>query len=386
MSASRITLQGDVPPYQTLSLETQARFLALPQFGKVMAEYVWVGGGGELRCKTMTLDAPADPKVLPKPESLRIWNFDGSSTGQAPGDDSEVLLKPCAVYRDPFRADDIGNIIVLCDCYKPDPDGPQGLGEAIPSNTRVAAAAIMDKCAAEIPWFGIEQEYTLFEPDGVTPYGWPKGGEPGPQGPYYCSAGTETAFGRPIVEAHYKCCMYAGLEISGVNGEVMPGQWEYQIGPCIGIASGDQLLMSRYLLNRVCEQFGVIVTYDPKPIPGDWNGAGCHTNVSTQKMRDAGGYAVIEKAMERLGAPGKQEEHIAAYGEGNMRRLTGAHETASYKEFTWGVANRGCSVRIPRMTQKDNCGYFEDRRPSSNMDPYIVTSKIMETAVLPDIE
>ena len=168
----------------------------------------------------------------------------------------------------------------------------------------------------------------------------------------------------------------------------MPGQWEYQVGPCTGIASGDQLLASRYLLIRVCEQYGVVVSFDPKPIPGDWNGAGCHTNVSTKAMRAEGGYDAILKAMERLGAPGKQEEHIAAYdpsgGLDNQRRLTGAHETASYKEFSWGVANRGCSVRIPRMTEKEKKGYFEDRRPASNMDPYIVTGKIMETTVLPD--
>ena len=232
------------------------------------------------------------------------------------------------------------------------------------------------------------QEYTLFEPDGVTPFGWPKGGEPGPQGPYYCSAGTENAFGRPLVEAHYKACMYAGINISGINGEVMPGQWEYQVGPCTGMDSPDQLIISRYLLIRVCEQFGVIVSFDPKPIPGDWNGAGCHTNVSTTDTRAEGGFRVIKKYMERLGAPGKQDEHIKAYdvsgGEDNKRRLTGAHETAPITKFSWGVANRGCSVRIPRMTEKENCGYFEDRRPASNMDPYAVTGKIMETCVLPD--
>jgi len=211
---------------------------------------------------------------------------------------------------------------------------------------------------------------------------------PKPQGPYYCSIGTENAFGRAVCEAHYKACLYAGINISGINGEVMPGQWEYQVGPCVGIASGDQLLVSRYLLIRVCEQYGVVVSFDPKPIEGDWNGAGCHTNVSTKKMRAEGGYEVIKKAMERLGAPGKQEEHIQAYdpsgGLDNQRRLTGAHETASYMEFSWGVANRGCSVRIPRMTEKEKKGYFEDRRPASNMDPYIVTGKIMETTVLPD--
>jgi len=375
-----------MPPYTKCDLSIQARFAELPQGGKIMAEYIWVGGNGELRCKTRTLEAK-DAKAAPA--DLPIWNFDGSSTEQAPGDDSEVLLKPCAVYKDPFRPGS-DNILVLCDCYKPDPDGPRGLGEPIPTNTRYACEKIMTKIKAAEPWFGIEQEYTLFEPDKKTPYGWPKNGEPGPQGPYYCSIGTENAFGRAVCEAHYKACLYAGINISGINGEVMPGQWEYQVGPCTGIESPDQLLASRYLLIRVCEQYGVVVSFDPKPIPGDWNGAGCHTNVSTKEMRAEGGYEAIKKAMERLGAPGKQEEHIQAYdpsgGLDNQRRLTGAHETASYKEFSWGVANRGCSVRIPRMTEKEKKGYFEDRRPASNMDPYIVTGKIMETTVLPDFQ
>lgn len=374
-----------LPPFTKMSLDTQSKFLALEsKGGAVQAEYVWIGGNGELRCKTKTLEKGKPASV----DDLPVWNFDGSSTDQAPGDDSEVLLKPCAIFPDPFRPTG-DNILVLADCYKPDPNGPKGLGEAIPTNTRNAAAAIFEKVAAHEPWFGIEQEYTIFEPDCKTPYGWPIDGMPRkPQGPYYCSVGTENAFGRVLAEIHYKCCLYAGIAISGINGEVMPGQWEYQVGPCEGIASGDQLTISRYLLLRCAEQLGVVVSFDPKPIPGDWNGAGCHTNVSTKSMREPGGYEVIKKAMERLGAPGKQEEHIAAYdpsgGLDNQRRLTGAHETASYKQFSWGVANRGCSIRIPRMTEKEGCGYFEDRRPASNMDPYVVTSKIMETTVLPD--
>jgi len=365
-----------------LSLDVQARFLALDQGDKVQAEYVWIGGNNELRCKTKTLDSP-----FSGPDELPVWNFDGSSTEQAPGNDSEVLLVPRAIYRDPFRAGPSGkskNILVLCDCYKPDANAPKGVGPPIPTNTRVACDSIMEKVKEHVPWFGIEQEYTLFEPDGVTPYGWPKGGEPDrPQGPYYCSIGIENAYGRPVVEAHYRACMYAGINISGINGEVMPGQWEYQVGPCTGIESGDQLIMSRYLLIRVCEQFGIRVSFDPKPIPGDWNGAGCHTNVSTKEMRETNGYDKIMDAMEKLGAPGKQEEHIKAYdvsgGEDNKRRLTGAHETAPITKFSYGVANRGCSVRIPRMTEKEKKGYFEDRRPGSNMDPYVVTGKIMET-------
>lgn len=335
-----------------------------------------------------------------KPADLPVWNYDGSSTNQAPGSDSEVLLKPVAVYDDPFRGRP--HVVVLCENYLPDPNGPRGLGAPLPNkpgvygNTRAAAEKIMKKCASQHPWFGIEQEYTLFERSHPgtafrgtslqreTPYGWPKApGRPKPQGPYYCSIGAENAFGRRVAEAHYKCCLAAGIKISGINGEVMPGQWEYQVGPCDGIEAGDQLWMSRYFLVRVCEEFGIVVTFDPKPIAGDWNGAGCHTNVSTDATRRAGGYAAIEKYMERLGAPGKQQEHIQAYdptgGEDNKRRLTGKHETASIHQFKWGVADRGASVRIPRMTEKDKRGYFEDRRPASNMDPYSVTAKIMET-------
>jgi len=335
---------------------------------EIRAEYVWIGGtGNDLRCKTKTiLKKPKDVSGYP------IWNFDGSSTGQAPGDDSEVMLRPCAVYPDPFRGGE--NVIVMCDCLKPDMT-------PIDNNTRVKCNETMEKVKDQKPWFGIEQEYTLFEKDGVTPYGWPKGGYPGPQGPYYCGAGAHSAFGRYIADAHYHCCLYAGIQISGINAEVMPGQWEYQVGPCVGINSGDQLWMSRYLMLRVCEAFGLIVSFDPKPIAGDWNGAGCHTNVSTEAMRKKGtGYAVILAAMEKMRE--KHEQHIAAYGEGNERRLTGAHETASIDQFSFGVANRGCSIRIPRDTEREKGGYFEDRRPSSNMDPYVVTGMIMDTCCL----
>jgi len=343
----------------------------LDQRGKVLAEYVWLGGshttgGFDIRQKTKTLDAkPGDVSELP------VWNFDGSSTGQAPGDDSEVLLRPVAIFDDPFRGGD--NILVLCECLTPKM-------EALPTNTREGAKALFDQKLDEKPWFGIEQEYTLFEKDGRTPLGWPSGGFPGPQGPYYCGAGTDSAFGRSIMEAHYEACLYAGIKIAGTNAEVMPGQWEYQIGPCEGIESGDHLWMSRYLMIRVCEAQQVNVQFDPKPIPGDWNGAGCHTNYSTEAMRNDGGFDVIVAAIEKL--KDKHLEHIAIYGTGNERRLTGAHETAPIDKFSYGVANRGASVRIPRSAEADKKGYFEDRRPASNMDPYVVTSKLFKTTVL----
>ena len=259
----------------------------------------------------------------------------------------------------------------MCDTVTPG-------GEPIPTNTRASAAEVFQRHEEEEVWFGMEQEYTLFNLDRVTPLGWPQGGFPGPQGPYYCAVGAENMFGRAIPEAHYKACLYAGIDISGINGEVMPGQWEYQVGPCVGIDAGDQLWMSRYILSRVCEDFQVYCTLHPKPIvQGDWNGAGMHTNVSTKKMREKGGIKQIKEAINKLAA--KHVEHMSLYGEGNELRMTGALETSSMDEFSCGVANRGCSVRIGRDTERDGCGYFEDRRPSSNCDPYIVSGKIMDT-------
>ncbi|CAG7882733.1 hypothetical protein BRARA_C03667 [Brassica rapa] len=336
---------------------------------QIIAEYIWIGGSGmDIRSKARTLPGPvSDPSKLPK------WNYDGSSTGQASGDNSEVILYPQAIFRDPFRRGD--NILVMCDAYTP-------AGDPIPTNKRHKAAKIFShpNVAKEVPWYGIEQEYTLMQKGVNWPIGWPIGGFPGPQGPYYCGVGAGKAIGRDIVDAHYKACLYAGIGISGVNGEVMPGQWEFQVGPVEGISSGDQVWVARYLLERITEISGVNVSFDPKPVPGDWNGAGAHCNYSTKTMRNDGGLAVIKKAIEKLQV--KHKEHIAAYGEGNERRLTGKHETADINTFSWGVANRGASVRVGRDTEKEGKGYFEDRRPASNMDPYVVTSMIAETTIL----
>ncbi|EEC46110.1 predicted protein [Phaeodactylum tricornutum CCAP 1055/1] len=353
------------------------RYAALPYpDDTVLAEYVWVDAVGNTRSKTRTLPAKKAASV----EALPKWNFDGSSTDQAPGDDSEVILRPCRIFKDPFRPrnDGLDNVLVMCDCYTPN-------GEAIPTNHRAKAMESFESREDEEIWFGLEQEFTLFNLDKRTPLGWPEGGMPNrPQGPYYCSVGPENNFGRHITESMYRACLYAGINISGTNGEVMPGQQEYQVGPCVGIDAGDQLMMSRYILQRVCEDFQVYCTLHPKPIvDGDWNGAGMHTNVSTKSMREEGGLEVIKKAIYKLGA--KHLEHIAVYGEGNELRLTGKHETASMDKFCYGVANRGASIRIGRDTEAEGKGYFEDRRPSSNADPYIVTGKIMNT-IMEDVE
>lgn len=352
-----------------------ARYNALdyPE-GVILAEYVWVDAVGNTRSKTRTLPAEKAESV----DTLPKWNFDGSSTDQAPGDDSEVILNPCRIFRDPFRPRDDGvdNILVMCDTYTPS-------GEPLPSNTRYTANLEFEGKEHEEVWFGMEQEFTLFNLDERTPLGWPEGGTPSrAQGPYYCSAGPENNFGRQVTEALYKCALYAGIQVSGTNGEVMPGQQEYQVGPAVGIDAGDQLMMSRYILQRVCEEYQVYCTLHPKPIvDGDWNGAGMHTNVSTAAMREEGGIEVIKQAIYKLGA--KHAEHIAVYGEGNELRLTGKFETASIEQFSWGVANRGASIRVGRDTWAEGKGYFEDRRPSSNCDPYVVTGKIMQTIMGP---
>ncbi|CAN6463427.1 unnamed protein product [Victoria cruziana] len=275
----------------------------------------------DMRSKARTLPGPvADPSDLPK------WNFDGSSTGQAPGDDSEVIICPQAIFKDPFRRGN--NILVMCDTYTP-------AGSPIPTNKRCEAAGIFSHpdVIAEEPWYGIEQEYTLLQKDVRWPLGWPVGGFPGPQGPYYCGTGADKAFGREVVDSHYKACLYAGINISGINGEVMPAQWEFQVGPAVGISAGDELWVARYILERITEIAGVVLSFDPKPVPGDWNGAGAHTNYSTKSMRNDGGIDVIKKAIEKLGL--RHKEHIAFYGEGNERRLTGRHETADINTFSW---------------------------------------------------
>ncbi|KAL5630383.1 hypothetical protein BROUX41_000255 [Berkeleyomyces rouxiae] len=344
--------------------DTLAKYLKLEQNGKLMAEYIWIDSEGSTRSKSRTLDEKKGGYV---PTDLPVWNFDGSSTGQAPGEDSDVYLKPVAVFPDPFRG--LPNILVMAECWNAD-------GTPNKFNYRHECAKLMETHAETKPWFGLEQEYTLLDMSD-RPYGWPTNGYPAPQGPYYCGVGTGKVVQRDIVDAHYKACLYSNIKISGTNAEVMPAQWEYQVGPCEGIEMGDHLWVSRFLLCRIAEEFGAKVSFHPKPIPGDWNGAGLHSNFSTEPMRKEGGMKHIEEAIKKL--EGRHAEHIAVYGEGNEARLTGRHETGSIDKFTWGVANRGCSIRIPRECGAKGFGYFEDRRPASNADPYRITGILMET-------
>eukprot|EP00747_Dinoflagellata_sp_TGD_P137637 gnl/TRDRNA2_/TRDRNA2_175707_c2_seq4.p1 gnl/TRDRNA2_/TRDRNA2_175707_c2~~gnl/TRDRNA2_/TRDRNA2_175707_c2_seq4.p1 ORF type:complete len:391 (+),score=82.16 gnl/TRDRNA2_/TRDRNA2_175707_c2_seq4:77-1249(+) len=336
----------------------------------VLAEYIWLDSVQIPRSKTMTMTSV--PKGV---GDLRVWNYDGSSTGQAEGENSEVLLQPVAIFKDPFRG--APHVLVLAECINAW-DGKPSIG-----NTRAQCKAVQDKYKDLQPWYGIEQEYTLMKPSkiglkGTVPYGFnDDNSEPAPQFPYYCGSGFNIAKGRPVAEEHLKKCLQAGVKISGINSEVMPGQWEYQIGPCVGIEMGDHLTIARYIMLRISEAHGCMVSVDPKPMEGDWNGAGCHTNFSVQAMREDGGFEVIKKVCEAFGK--KVEKHINEYGEGNEKRLTGKHETCSIREFKYGVANRAASIRIPREAEKYGKGYMEDRRPGANCDPYRVTSIILQT-------
>jgi glutamine synthetase len=324
------------------------------------AEYIWIDGTeptAKLRSKTRIM---ADGAELP------IWGFDGSSTNQAEGHASDRVLQPVFTCPDPIRGG--SNVLVLCEVLNIDMTPHE-------SNTRALLRPVAEKFAAQESWFGIEQEYTFFT--GARPLGFPANGFPAPQGGYYCGVGADEIFGREIVEKHLDNCLAAGLGISGINAEVMPGQWEFQVGPLSPLETADHMWIARWLLYRTAEDFNVSATLSPKPVQGDWNGAGAHTNFSTKAMRE--GYDAIITACEALGGEGKPLEHVKEYGFGIESRLTGLHETAPWNEYSYGVSNRGASVRIPWQVEVDKKGYIEDRRPNANVDPYVVTRLIVNT-------
>ena len=344
------------------------------------ATYLWIDGATPtqtLRSKTRIIVHPkGDITVNDFPE----WGFDGSSTNQASGNDSDLLLQPVFFVTDPILTEG-KNYLVLCEVLNPD-------GTPHATNKRAKLREILENGANKHdPWIGFEQEYTLFK--GSTPLGWPDRGYPAPQGPFYCGVGADEVFGRNLVEKHTQACLDADLMIFGTNAEVMPGQWEFQIGyrgaqneSADPLTVSDHLWVARWLLYRIGEDFGISATLDPKPVKGDWNGAGKHTNFSTKAMRDPKtGMAAIEKAIKSLEANHKQDIHV--YGHGLEERLTGQHETANINVFSYGVGNRGASVRIPRGVANNGYGYLEDRRPGANANPYEVAYALV-TAICSD--
>lgn len=330
---------------------------------KFKLEYIWLDGYTpvpNLRGKTQIKEFDTFPTL----EQLPLWGFDGSSTLQAEGSSSDCVLKPVAIYPDTTR---INGALVMCEVMLPDGTTPH------PSNSR---ASIVDD---EDAWFGFEQEYFLVE-DG-RPLGFPKGGGyPDPQGEYYCGAGYRNVgdIARTIVEEHLDICLDAGINHEGINGEVAKGQWEFQVFGKGSKRAADQIWIARYILVRLCEAYGVDIEFHCKPLKGDWNGSGMHANFSTKHLREVGGKDYFEKLMAAFEK--NCEEHIAAYGPDNHLRLTGLHETQSIDQFSWGIADRGASIRVPHsFANNDWKGYLEDRRPNSQGDPYQIASRILKT-------
>ena len=356
---------------------------------KVKLEYIWLDGSEpqQLRSKTKIVDNVDSMK----PSDYSVWSFDGSSTLQAKagkGENTDCLLKPVFVTADPFRKGP--NKLVFCSVLNPDgTPHSSNMRHKLAQKTFELGLNKLEKPNA--PWFGWEQEYTLTHkpevPFGIgegIPLGFtldPHSGylssTPRPQGDYYCGIGADSVVGREIVEEHMSMCMEIGLEISGINAEVLLGQWEYQIGPVTALNGADQMWISRYILQRVAEKWDTNVSFHPKPLKGDWNGTGCHVNFSTKEMREEGGLDIIKETMPKLEA--NHNKHIEVYGLFNDMRLTGEHETSSIHDFSYGFSTRDTSIRIPAQSIVEGKGYFEDRRPSSNCDPYQVSVVMLET-------
>jgi glutamine synthetase len=341
-------------------------------------EYVWIDGRGNLRSKYRTAYSTFDSMDIQPNNYIPVehWNYDGSSTYQASTENSEIVLVPVAHYANPFfepgRA-----FLILCDTYR---------GDGIPTETnfRRDAEKMFESGGSGRkidPWFGIEQEYFIMHSRGTQvsdrPLMFDEDSVPEPQGDYYCGVGTRTVTLRLLAEKHYEYCLRAGLKISGINAEVAPSQWEFQIGPCSAISAGDELWVARYILHKLSEEFGVCISFKPKPLPNPWNGSGLHTNFSTEESRDKNGLKCIYKYIDRLSK--KHAEHIRVYGD-NSNRLSGTCETSDFYTFSFAAGNRGASVRIPNSVLKAGCGYLEDRRPASDADPYQVIAAIFNTA------
>jgi len=370
----------------------------------MIIEYIWIDGTGptpQLRSKTkvdnnnksrLVTEAVQDGLVATDdddniPENLRecylgpVWGADGSSTNQAAGKDSDIILVPVCSVRDPFRANAFLNLCEVLDSK----------GEPHSSNTRAKFRKVLTPRRHFQPWLGLEQEYTLLtlsnhvslDAKGNTafvldPLGFvAQKGYPRPQGPYYCGVGANNIYGRGVYEEFLKATSLAGIAITGANWEVMPGQAEFQVSAPEALLTCDHLWLARWIIQRVAEDHRAVVSFDPKPADGDWNGAGMHANFSTGVMRSRDGLDVIKEACDQLEE--HVQKHLDAYGEGYERRLTGDHETCSFQEYRWGIADRTASVRIPLQVKEDGKGYLEDRRPNANADPYNVGRVLVDT-------
>jgi glutamine synthetase len=338
---------------------------------KIKLEYVWLDGyhpEPNLRSKVKVIDAPVHEVNGKKLHGITLndcpeWSFDGSSTNQAQGHFSDRILKPVRLYVNPMNKGVLDSYLVLCEVINTN-------GKPHISNTR----SLIVKEDSDL-WFGFEQEYTIIK--NGKPLGFPKNGFPEPQGKYYCGVGNGQVHAREFVEKHMENCLMAGIDITGTNAEVMLGQWEYQVFGKGKLKSSDDLWISRYILLQMSEDYGFKIEFHPKPVLGDWNGSGLHCNFSNKIMREVGGKEYFDSIFKVFDS--RHLEHISCYGSSNELRLTGKHETQSIHKFSWGVSDRGASIRVPLTTEKEWKGYVEDRRPASNADPYRITHVISQS-------
>lgn len=344
----------------------------------IIAEYIWLDAEQNFRSKIkiLTPDIFELKEYLMVPKSLNLfpqWNFDGSSTAQSETHNSDLILNPVYCCINPFYKQIDKNqqkiyLFVLCEVLNSD---------LTPHSTNTHHILKQNEFAEdETIWFGIEQEYMMFSSNSKQLYCSDEFIGKEKHNKYYCGVGASRVFGREIAEKHMNLCLDAGLKICGINAEVTPSQWEFQLGPLPPMEMANQLWLARYILTIMCEDYDVEINFHPKPF-ADLNGSGAHTNFSTEAMREEGGMEKILEAIEKLKL--KHDVDIKSYGVDNELRLTGKNETSSYDKFTFGNSDRGSSIRIPLNVQLEGKGYFEDRRPASNMDPYLVINSMLTT-------
>ena len=340
---------------------------------KIKLEYIWLDGYEvqNIRSKIKVIDSYPTPFMVhtdywPTIEEIPDWSFDGSSTKQADGSKSDCILKPQRIYNHPCKD---YHFFILCEVFNAD-------GTPHTTNKRWELRQL-DSAIVDDYWISFEQEYFIYDSKFVKqPLGWNSQMEK--QGKYYCGVGTSNVSGRILSEEHLDLCIKAGIGITGTNAEVAKAQWEYQVFQKDALRACDDLIVGNYILMKHAERYDLDIELHPKPVKGDWNGSGCHINFSTRQMRDIGGKHLFYEICDTLGE--HHEEHMVVYGKYNHERLTGLHETQHHSKFSYGISDRGASIRIPIHTVENNWkGYLEDRRPSSNLNPYAVTSRVVKT-------
>jgi glutamine synthetase len=333
---------------------------------KVKLEYVWLDGykpEPNLRSKVKIIEVNSKEDL----ENIPEWGFDGSSTKQAEGYSSDCYLKPIKLYVKSVISE-YSTVYVLCEVM-------DNKGKVHETNDRAKLGK-----EDEDFWVGFEQEYFIRSGHNKPIIGFNNGGIIDPQGTYYCGVGGQMV-GRSLTEQHLDMCLEYGIGIEGTNAEVALGQWEYQVFAKGKVQAADDLWMSRYFLYKIAEKQGYQIELHPKPLTtGDWNGSGLHTNFSNKRMRETGGEEYFNSIFKVFGS--RTKVHIENYGSDNHLRLTGKHETQSIDKFSWGVSDRGASIRVPKSVGETWKGYLEDRRPASNANPYCILNVICESLEL----